>query len=349
MDLRSFVPPRCPRSSCRNHLSPRPDFYARHGSYRVLCRDHAIPRFRCKDCRKRFGYQTFRQDYRDQKPDLNAQVFERYTGGQSLRRIGKELDIDIHAVQKKFRKLGRHAGHLHRNLLTALPSGRTFLLDELETHEGTLIATLTVPILIEKQSGLVVGTNVGMIRRLSRKGSRRRRLQERHEAEHGRRVDESRRVVLAEFERLKQLLGGRSATLRTDEKKLYASLCRRLFGNQVEHLRTPGRAERSTFNPLFPINHTLARYRDLSARLHRRSWCASKKREYLGLHLQMVTVYRNYVCRRTNVEAAHRTPAWHLGLLPRQLGYREVCSWRQDWGGISPHPLSVSGRRSVAA
>ncbi|MEY4673660.1 MAG: hypothetical protein RL148_1444, partial [Planctomycetota bacterium] len=65
--------------------------------------------------------------------------------------------------------------------------------------------------------------------------------------------------------------------------------------------------------------------------------------------LQMVTVYRNYVCRRTNVEAAHRTPAWHLGLLPRQLGYREVCSWRQDWGGISPHPLSVSGGRVVAA
>ena len=349
MDIRTFVPPRCPRTTCPNHQNPRPEFFAHHGSYRVQCRDHAIPRYRCKDCHKRFSYQTFRQDYHDQRPDLNPILFERYTGGQSLRRICKELRIGIHAGQKKFRKVGRHVGHLHCNLLHSLPAGRTFLMDELETHECQSIRTVTVPILIEKQSGLVVATDVGAIRRLARKGSRRRRLQQREEAEHGKRIDESRSVVQGVMTRLAQLLRGSGAVLRTDEKQLYASLCRKLFGQQVAHERTSGTAERDTFNPLFHINHTLARFRDLSARLHRRSWCASKKREFLKLHLEMVTVYRNYVCRRTNPEAAHRTPAWHLGLLPRELEYHEVCGWRQDWGLASPHPMSISGLRTVAA
>lgn len=349
MDVRSFVPPRCPRLSCRNHLQPRPHFFARHGSYRVACRGHAIPRYRCKDCRKRFSFQTFRQDYRDQRPDLNPILLERYTGGQSLRRICKEVRLGIHAGQKKFRKIGRHSGHLHQNLLQSLPPNRTFLMDELETHEGQSIRTVTVPILIEKQSGLVVEADVGAIRRLARKGSRRRRLQERDEAENGKRIDESRCVVSGVLARLARLLGGANAVLRTDEKQMYASLCRKLFGPQLAHERTSGKAERDTFNPLFHINHTLARFRDLSARLHRRSWCASKKREFLKLHLQMVTVYRNYVCRRTNTEASNRTPAWHLGMLPRALAYREVCSWRQDWGASSPHPLSVSGLETVAA
>ncbi len=349
MDTRSFVPPRCPRITCSNHVHPRADFFAHHGSYRVACRDHAIPRYRCKDCSKRFSYQTFRQDYRDQRPELNAILFERYTGGQSLRRACKEMRIGIHAGQKKFRKLGRHAGFLHENLLQKLPGQRTFLMDELETHEGELIRTVTVPILIEKLSGLVVATDVGSIRRLARKGSRRRKLQERDEALHGKRTDETRRVVMSVLDKLGRLLEGASAVLRTDEKKLYASLSRKLFGTKVSHERTPGTAERSTFNPLFHINHTLARFRDLSARLHRRSWCASKKREFLRPHLQMVTVYRNYVCRRTNTEDAKRTPAWHLGLLPRALSYCEVCGWRQDWGQLSPHPLSISGLRTVAA
>ncbi|MEY3162925.1 MAG: hypothetical protein RIT25_2920 [Planctomycetota bacterium] len=349
MHVRSFVPPRCPRTSCRNHLQPRVEFFARHGSYRVLCRNHAIPRYRCKDCHKRFSYQTFRQDYRDQRPDLNPILFERSTGGQSLRRICKELRLDIHAGQKKARKLSRHAGHLHGNLLRSLPAGRTFLMDELETHEGQSIRTVTVPILIEKQSGLVVATDVGAIRRMARKGSRRRRLQERDEAVHGKRIDESRHCVHGVLRTLSQLLRGQRASLRTDEKQLYASLCRKLFGPEFVHERTSSRTERDTFNPLFHINHTLARFRDLSARLHRRSWCASKKREFLRLHLQMVTVYRNYVCRRTNTEAGHRTPAWHLGLLPRALDYREVCSWRQDWGAVSPHPLSLNGLETVAA
>jgi len=349
MDLRRFVPPRCPRNTCKNHLEPRPGFYAKHGFYRVQCRGHAIPRYRCKDCHKRFGYQTFRQDYRDQRPDINPILLERYTGGQSLRRICKEVQLGIHAGQRKFRKIGRHTGHLHRNLLQALPANRTFLMDELETHEGQSIRTVTVPILIEKHSGLVVETAVGAIRRLARKGSRRRRMQEQDEARHGKRIDESRHVVQWVLGRLAKLLQGARAALRTDEKQLYASLCRKLFGTQLVHERTSGKAERDTYNPLFHINHTLARFRDLSARLHRRSWCASKKREFLQLHLQMVTVYRNYVCRRTNTEAPHRTPAWHLGLLPRAMNYREACGWRQDWGTSSPHPLSLDGQRTVAA
>jgi transposase-like protein len=349
MDLSKFVPPRCPNRSCSNHLCPRPKFFLRHGSYTVLCRSHRIPRFRCKDCRKTFGYQTFRADYRDQRPELNAVILERHTGGQSLRRLAMDLHIDIHGIQKKARKLARHGRDLDANFLLKLPEGRTFLLDEAETFEQDHIRPLTVPVLVEKQSGMVITCGVAPIRRLARKGSPRRKRQERLEQVEGKRKDGSRACVRGVLQTLANLLQDRHCTLRTDEKAMYATLIRKLFADRATHRTTPSRAPRNTFNPLFPINHTLARFRDLGSRLHRRSWCVSKKAAGLETQLELLRLYRNYIRRRTNGEAAHRTPAWHLGLMSRQLTYAEACSWRQDWGLISCHPMSVDGMLTVAA
>ena len=40
-------------------------------------------------------------------------------------------------------------------------------------------------------------------------------------------------------------------------------------------------------DPLFTINHTLAMLRDNIARLIRKSWCLSKRAEFLQLHLNI--------------------------------------------------------------
>ena len=349
MDVCRFVPPRCPNRGCSNHSDPRPRFWHRHGAYAVACRSHLVPRFRCKDCHKTFGYQTFRQDYHDQRPDLNPLLLRSCTSSVSLRRFGLEHGISISAVQRKFRKLGRHAQHLQANLVPTIPSGRTVVFDELETFETDSIRTLTVPMMVDRASGLVLDHDVAPIRRLARKGSPRRRKQDAHEQEHGKRKDRSREAVRGVFLRFRDRLGSGRAILLTDEKPMYGQLVRKVFGGQVEHQTTPGSDERDTFNPLFAINHSFARYRDCGSRLKRRSWCVSKKGEHLLGQLHLLQVYRNFVRRRTNTEAAHRTPAWHLGILPRQLSYEEVCSWRQDWGQLSSHPLSADRRRCVAA
>jgi hypothetical protein len=103
-----------------------------------------------------------------------------------------------------------------------------------------------------------------------------------------------------------------------------------VFGERLVHQRTSSELVRATFNPLFPINTTLAMTRDNCGRLRRRSWLVSKKAAYLQLHMHVFTVYRNYVRRRFNRDALHETPAVILKLLPRELAIAEVLAWRQD-------------------
>jgi transposase-like protein len=345
--MMDFTPPRCPNRACIRHRDPVPGFCQRRGAYRPKCRSDAIPRFRCKTCRKGFSYQTFRGDYRDHRPECNRRLFWMLISGAGLRQSGRELDLDVHAVQRKFRKMGRLMRRLNRNLLLQLPDDCTYLLDELETFEDISICPVTVPVLIEKRSKLVVATGAASIRRMARRGSRRQRRLQRYEQKHGRRRDRGRQCVARVLRRWQQLLAGRKATLVTDRKGLYATLTKRLFGGQVSHQQHSSRLPRTILNPLFSINLTEAMLRDNCGRLRRRSWLVSKKARYLRLQLELFTAYRNWIRRRTNLDAADQTPGVVLRLVKRQLAVDEVLAWRQDWRELTIDPTSASGRETL--
>jgi transposase-like protein len=342
-----FVPPRCPHRQCAMHLDPQPGFYTRQGSYRPKCRREPIPRFQCSWCGKGFSRQTFRGDYRDRKPELNVPLFRLLVSGVGLRQCGRLLGLGVHSVQHKFRKIGRLLGLLNRNLLRRLPDRCTYLFDELESFEDKSICPLTVPVLIERSSKLVVATGVASIRRVAVRGSRKQKWLKLHEQEHGKRQDLGRACVHKVLRRFRTLLDGQPATLITDQKGLYAALSRRLFGDQVAHLKFSGKLARTTLNPLFPINHTEAMLRDNCGRLRRRSWLVSKRATCLLLQLQLFTAYRNWHRKRTNDDDDGRTPAVVLGVLPRQLDWSELLAWRQDWRLRSIHPGSASGQQTV--
>ena len=342
-----FVPPRCPNRDCPRHLDPTPIFFSRQGSYRPTCRSDAVPRFRCKTCRKGFSLQTFRADYRDRRPDLNAKVVALLTSGVGLRQAARLTCLSVHAVQRKFRKIGRLVAALNHNLLRQLPPGRTYLLDELETFEDLSILPVTVPVLIEKESKLVVATDAAPIRRVRKRGSKKQRWQQKYELEHGKREDRSRASVLGVMRHFRHLLAGGRAVLLTDEKTLYAKACRDLLPDQVVHLQYSSKLPRNTFNPLFAINHTDAMLRDNCGRLRRRTWLVSKKAEYLRLQLELFAAYRNWVRTRNNTDEAGRTPGVVLGIVPRRLAWGEILAWRQDWQLLSIHPASVSGQETV--
>ena len=343
----SFIPPRCPNPACPRHRDPTHGFYTRQGAYKPQCRKFAVPRFRCKTCHKGFSRQTFRADYRDHRPETNVQVLKFLVSGAGLRQTARETHLGVHSVQKKFRKLCRVLGGLNRNLLPRLPANRTYLLDELETFEDLSILPVTVPVLIEKESKLVVATGAAPIRRVRKKGSLRQRWLEGYEQQHGKRQDFSKACVKGTLRRFQHLLGGGKAVLVTDEKQLYASLCRRMFGGQVEHRRYSSKLARDTKNPLFAINHTDLMLRDNCGRLRRRTWLVSKKRKFLRLQLELFTAYRNWHRKRVNTDEPGVTPATMLGLLPRRLEWEEMLAWRQDWHLRSIHPASWTGRETV--
>lgn len=347
--MTDFVPPRCPNQKCPMHAAPKPGFWKSRGTYSVKCRKAPIPRFCCRICRRGFSFQTFRVDYRDHRPHDNAQLFLLLTSGVGMRQAGRLLRMNSGTLQRKFRKLGRALRRLNRNLLPSLPEHRTLLLDEMETFEHSAICPVTVPVVIDGQSKLVLATGAAPIRRVAAKGSRRRRWLERHEAKHGKRRDRSRLCVHLTLRRCKDLLGDRRATLLTDEKALYGALQKRLFGAQVTHETVSGKAPRTTWNPLFPINHTEAMLRDNCGRLRRRSWLVSKHARYLRRQLDLFTAYRNWYRPRTNHEPQQLAPGVVLQLIPRNLDAHELLAWRQDWRGLSIHPSSADGSATCGA
>jgi hypothetical protein len=250
-------------------------------------------------------------------------------------------------VQWKARKLARYAGQLHDNLSRKLPIGRTFVLDEEETYEHASIRTLTMPVLIEKDSWFVVATSVGPTRRLAPAGTKRRHWQDHEELKHGVRSDRSRACVIEVLQKLDQRLDGAAFVLHSDLKSSYATIARELFGDRVTHERTAGSDPRTVRNPLFPINTTLAMTRDNCGRLRRQSWLVTKKGVYLQSHMHQFVVYRNYVRKRFNRDKEPKSPAVHLHLLPRSLTVPEAIRWRQHWGVRSIHPLSLDGSRRI--
>lgn len=344
----SFRPPRCPNQNCSTHADPAAPRFVRWGYFQARCRERREQRFRCVACRKTFSRQTFRHDYRDRRPDCNDRLFELLTSGVGLRQAARLVKVAATTAQKKMRKLSRTCELLHQNLSTSLPQDRVYLMDEEESYENASIRPLTVPILMESKTWFVVATDVGSIRRLAPAGTARRRRQHRDEQKHGKRADESRECVGRVLEELQRRNPGK-VQLLTDQKPSYATLACEVLGADVTHSTTAGSAPRTTHNPLFPINSMIAMSRDGCGRLRRNSWLVSKLAKWLRGQLAIFTVFRNYVRRRFNKDEPHETPAFLLGLLPRQLQPFEVVRWRQDWGKKSPHPTSLTGMATVPA
>lgn len=339
-----FEPLRCPNRDCSAHAIERhPElhtvFFVRKGFYHPKCRAHPVPRFRCRLCGRGFSRQTFRQDYRDHKPHLNARLFELLAHGLGLRQSAMILKLSRRCTEMKARKLSAHLQRLNRNLLDQLPEGCSFQLDEMETFEDErTVCPVTLPILIEQESMLVLAAESAPIRPSGRMNKRRRNAIARREKAAGRRQDASRacvkRVLRHAAKYCRHLC---SIRLDSDEKSTYPKLARQAFGRRLEHRRYSSTLPRDTTNPLFPINHTNAMARYLLGRLRRRSWLASKRRRYLDLQLQVFQAFRNWVRPRFNTDK--ETPGMLLGLVGRRMGPTDVLSWRQDWGWFSPHPL----------
>ena len=343
-----FHPPRCPYRRCPQHRRPTRDFFVRKGSYRALCRSRPVPRFRCRSCGRGFSRQTFRADYRDHRPHLNAPLFLSVASGVGLRQTARNLGLSFRCTELKFRKIARHLRRLNLTLRGPLPPGSELQLDEFETYEGRRnTRPLSLPMLIERGTRYVIWTEAAPIRPRGRMTAARRAAIREDEVRWGPRKDVSHRSVKRTLQRgVAMTRGLRQVVLSCDEKSTYPGLARRLFGRRrLELVRTKSKLVRTTFNPLFAINHTEAMARDLLGRLRRESWLVTKKRRYLDLALQLWMAYRNYVRRRFNYD--RMSSAQRLGFVDRRMRPGELLSWRQDWGPASIHPLSRQ-LRSVA-
>ena len=343
-----FEPPRCPYRHCREHKEPSPGALRPWGSYQPKCRAHPVPRFRCTSCERTFSRQTFRMDFQDHRPDLNARLFEFLISGAGLRQSSRILKLSLRCTELKFRKLARHLRRLNLNLQAELSPKSILQFDEFETFEGTrVVRPLTIAFLIEKETRFLVWAESARIPVRSRRSKKRKALKLSPEEERRRKADGSRSGIERTLRRGAALTSAAaSVQLETDKKSSYVTLGKAVFGEaRLKHSRTSSRLVRDEKNPLFAINQAEAMARDLLGRLRRDSWLASKKRRYLDLALALYASWRNLVRLRFNKD--EESAAQLLGFLPRRLSIQEILSWRQEWRERSIHPLA-SGSQSIS-
>ncbi len=346
----SFQATLCPRADCPSRHG-LPFTYHQRGTFQRRCDRKTVPRFRCLVCSRGFSEQTFRGNYRLKRPELLKPLYN-----DRISKVTHRQSARIHACtrateERHFRRMSLLCESFHGVQLDEVKArgglGEVFSLDELETYEHHRTQKpATVPILIEPESGFVIDARVDTLPARGKSGvAKKRRLARRLEQESegqvqpegqvqaegvgdGERKSESRKVVKAAFERLREFCPkDRPLRVLTDYKPSYASLLQELFGKRCRHERTSSKQRRDTSNPLWHINHTLARPRDNVSRLVRETWAAAKKRRWLAGHLAIWTCYRNYIRGRTNREPEN-TPAMVLGVQKVQWQVEQLLEWR---------------------
>jgi transposase-like protein len=318
-------------------------FFRRCGSFRTrLSPAHPwrppIPRFRCKACGRSFSARTFSVEFRLHKPEHTDWALELFASCVSMRQAGRLGGrLSRGSIARRMVRFGLHCQRLLRRTRRDCLAGRLlseFQLDEAESFEAhRVLAPLTVPVLLERETRLVLSTSVGTLpARVPRKSARFRRLP----AEIRARSNRSSVVVgrcLAALLRV----AAPGSLLVTDRKPAYRALLRRLDPRgTIAHGTVSSKAPRTQRNPLFPVNHTLAMMRDGLSRLRRRTWCHAKKRLRLWCHLGIYFAWKNFVRVRFNAEAL--TPAQRAGVTKGRWRVADLVRWRLDLGPVSPSP-----------
>ena len=323
-----FTPTFCPYPDCRG-----PAKYHRKGYYGRKCDGDRVQRFKCLSCGRWFSEQTFRVNYRLKRPELDAPIFEDLICKVTQRQSARTLGCRRKAVALRLRLYGVHCRAFHRQQLDAAlakgPLQGCYQLDELETFEhNRRLAPVTVPALIDAYSYFIVHTAPGDLparKPLSELNQAKLELRERAR---GKRYSESRFAVKRCWGKLDKLTSTRpTVKIVTDRKLAYASSLKKRFGARLQHERISAKEPRGYKNPLFPINHTFAMFRDGLSRLVRRNWATTKIARELRHHLWVWSTWRNFVRYITN-ENKKQSPAMVLGVSKCFYSVAELLRWR---------------------
>lgn len=275
----------CPYKECKNNLNPLEGFYNKKGYYKTKHNYQPVPRYQCKTCKKYFSSQTFKDTYKQKKPELNKEVFKYYSSAMTQRRLAKTLDCNLKTVVRKFLFLADKARKIH-NKRVSLIKTNIIMIDEMETSEHTKMKPLSIAIIVDGSGKEIIDLCVA---EMNCKGHLAKRSQEKY----GYRED-WREDAMDEVLNTAKKCANENVKVFTDGKTSYPSAILRAFPKAtIEVSVSRGKRHDTEFDPLFGINHMAAVLRHDLSRLSRRTWVTTKKAERLQAHLDMYIAYRN--------------------------------------------------------
>lgn len=323
-----FSPAFCPYDNCHG-----PANFERKGFYVRQCDGLRVQRFQCLRCFRWFSEQTFKLNYRHKRPEIDELVFDGLVSKVTQRQSARVIGCNRKAIALRLRLDGVHCRAFHRmQVAQALAKGKlhgTFQLDEAETFEDNRrIAPVTAPVLIDAHTYFIVHAATGDLPARKPLSQLNQLKLELRELERGKRKSESRFAVKRCWSKLEELTRlAPEILITTDRKTAYASSLRQRFGARLRHTRISSKEPRGYDNPLFPVNHTLAMWRDGMSRLVRRNWATTKIARELRHHLWVWVSWRNYVRYITN-KNKQESPAMAFGVCERFFTVADLLRWR---------------------
>ena len=92
MGIQHFRPPHCPRPACPSRTPDGPAFrFWSRGRFHRACDGRTVHRFSCCVCKRSFSVQTFRVDYRLQRPQLTGPIFDAFVSKVTQRQTARTL------------------------------------------------------------------------------------------------------------------------------------------------------------------------------------------------------------------------------------------------------------------
>lgn len=169
----------------------------------------------------------------------------------------------------------------------------TLQFDDMESFEHTKLKPLSITLAVEEDSRHILGFQVSS---MPAKGH----LAAKSLKKYGKRKDERSKSRKLLFKSMAPYIE-HGCLIKSDENPHYVKDVKSFFKGS-EHCRYKGgrgcivgqgELKKLGFDPLFSLNHTCATLRAKVNRLFRRTWCTTKKKERLTLHLNLVVLHHN--------------------------------------------------------
>lgn len=352
---RPFIPPHCPRTDCRYHLSTAGWRWVRYGSYSRQARPQRIQRFRCVHCRITFSTQTFSLTYYLKRPELLVPTFHRLLAGSGLRQITREARCAHSTLMGLTARLARHALlylTLHR---PPGPIREPLVIDGFESFAFSQYHPLHLHLVVGAESHFIYAFTHSRLRRKGRMTEGQRRRRAALEAQHGRPepsaierdMEAALRIAAPEPQAL---------TVRSDELPAYPRALRKLAGYQVHHECTSSVLARTPGNPLFPVNLADLLLRHNSANHKRETIAFSKRHQAVVERAALLVLWRNF-SKPFSENHGGGTPAMRLGMSVGPQGPRALLkerlfpsrvalpeAWRDYYAGLVMTPGITNAR-----
>jgi hypothetical protein len=290
----------CPNEKCKNHENPEQGFFIKKGYYTTKHNSKQVPCYQCKTCGKKFSGNTFKDTFRQHKPEFNDLIFKFYASNVSQNRLAVNLSLDRKTIVRKIRFLAKKAREVHEWNLNPENPDRIIVnmaqFDEMETHEHTRMKPVTIAMAVESwwdgktkkyRTGRIIDAVAAP---MYYKG----RLAPKAQEKYGNREDKSgvaRKAALISVSQAAASIP--NLRVLTDGKKEYASLIQEEIKG-CQH-KTICRKDNSgtEFDKMFALNHTCSRVRHDNARMNRETWVTTKTIKGLQDNLDLYIAYYN--------------------------------------------------------